>query len=326
MKKYLINLLLCVSIIFSVSCSYPTEKQNATDKTSFGKKDITSDEEVSDAEETVELTGTYYGVNGSVLVLFPNGEADYYYSSSYSEPEHDNSWEYDPDEGKLNISMDTSSILFSYEVYANIAGDAKEFNLVSKSSLWDDEKYIKVSSDSLNYTKAECDKIIEANGGDQRPKPTSKPTATSTPRPTKAATATPVPQLKTPAQFESGSLELYVAVAYSDTAPGDTMGLYSLPKGYHYLILMVPFRNNGTFDAFMSSSDFTVYADNLKCEEEYILTADVPTYTSVSSGRDGTICGFFKVPKDAKKIEIEYDPGLFSDTITIEVDQVEELK
>ena len=56
----------------------------------FIKPDNSSDT-TSSTKDSERVVGTYYGENGSVLVLFENGTADYYWKE-WERPVEDNLW------------------------------------------------------------------------------------------------------------------------------------------------------------------------------------------------------------------------------------------
>lgn len=103
------------------------------------------------------LYGTYYGYNGSVLILKADGEADYFYTGQ-NDVKHDNSWSLEGDEIKIKLSW-----MFC-TVKGTLESDPISFVLVGNSDLddilWDDERFVKVSDNTLAMTKAECEEFI----------------------------------------------------------------------------------------------------------------------------------------------------------------------
>ena len=64
-------------------------------------------------------------------------------------------------------------------------------------------------------------------------------------------------------------------------------------------------------------SNLNVHADNESCEQSYISTEDFKNgdfmADDLSAGRTVTFTSFYEVPKDAKSIELEYEPSFWSD-------------
>lgn len=109
------------------------------------------------ADPKVALYGTYYGHNGSVLILKDDGNADYFYSGQ-SDVKHSNTWSLSDNEITINMSW-----LFC-TVKGTVESDPVAFVLVGNSDLddvlWDDERFEKTSDSTLAMTKAECESFI----------------------------------------------------------------------------------------------------------------------------------------------------------------------
>lgn len=116
---------------------------------------------------------------------------------------------------------------------------------------------------------------------------------------------------------KAGMIETY----FWDRIPNDTLGLYDLPRGYHYLVIGFGFINRSRYDENVNYTDFQVYADNLICEDKLILNDRYPYSATISSGREGIIYVFYSVPVDAETIEIEYKSSAFTDTLVFEVQE-----
>ncbi len=87
---------------------------------------------------------------------------------------------------------------------------------------------------------------------------------------------------------------------------------YSAPqKGNIVVKLSFDVSNTASTDRYISSYDFTCYADG-NAAEAYIWTEDTLSLT-LSSGRKGSGSVFFEVPSDAEKIEVEYEVNAWSD-------------
>ncbi len=142
---------------------------------------------------------------------------------------------------------------------------------------------------------------------------------------TKTTSAETTRKLVTPCEFTLDDVDYYVETASINRIPNDDLGLYTLPDGQKYLVVAVQFRNNTSSDVIVSSSDFTVYADNRLCDEKWILIDGIDSSASVSSGREAVIYGFYAVPTDFKSIEIEYQKGWLSDKIIITAGTIESM-
>ncbi|MCQ2529040.1 MAG: hypothetical protein MJ108_08005 [Saccharofermentans sp.] len=127
--------------------------------------------------------------------------------------------------------------------------------------------------------------------------------------------------LVTPCCFKYDNMIMFIQTEYINKIPGDSLGLYDLPQGYRYLVMYITFANGSSGDMSVSTNQFEIYADNTKCDEKYILDDNIETYVSVSSGRVGKITGFYSVPKDAEKVEIEFEKGFISEMLKFEVQE-----
>ena len=125
----------------------------------------------------------------------------------------------------------------------------------------------------------------------------------------------------TPITFIYDDIMVAIQTEYINKIPNDSLGLYNLPSGYRYLVVYINFQNGSRSDMNVNTSQFQVYADNTLCDEKYILDDNIQSSATVSSGRDGKIMGFFAVPKDADKVEIEFEKGLLDETLKFEVQE-----
>lgn len=150
--------------------------------------------------------------------------------------------------------------------------------------------------------------------------PTSTPRPTSTPIPTSTPSPTPTPsEFITPCGFTYCDIEVYLQTEYWDHVADDPYGYYDLPSGYHYLIIGAGFHN-GTSDEFqVGEFNFQVYADNFLCDYVYIPSETSNRSASLSSGRNGTILLYYKVPTDAETVEIEFSPFYDANPVIITV-------
>lgn len=277
-----------------------------------------------DTDTGKELPGTYFGVNGSILVLLPNGDADYFYKG-WTELQHDNSWSYDSDNDKLFVYMKESALIGSYDVEAYLNGDISTFNLVASGgtlsqSLWDDETYYRYSDDANSFTASQCEDMIVdfvKNNPDVKtnikestptPVPTKKPTAT---KPTTVQTASTEPtvlELDFPAVITyKEKIEFQVGGDYKDSIP-----YYEAKSGYEYLIVGVICNNNDSDDYFISDMNFQCYVDNKLVEVTYIIADGFESSATVASGRSAEIWFAYLVPTDSESIELEFKPDWLS--------------
>lgn len=320
-KSVINSLTLLTVLLFGLMSLASSGTSSGTNKTST----ISNGEgQAADSEIISELVGTYYGVNESILVLFPNGEADYYFMDSYTEVNHDNAWSYDSATGKLTVNMKKSSFLSSYDVEAYLNDDVSEFNLVASSGTmndlnWDDEYYYKYDENYGNFTVEQCNEKI-ADFRENHPDlvkatPTPKPKPTNTPVPTKKPISTTTTTVNQESRFEipafinyAGKYDFMIDTEYLDSLP-----FYEAKSGYEYLFVAVRCTNNSSSGSFyISSLSFQCYADNLLCEDIVIISDEIESGADVASGRSADIGFAYLVPKDAKSIELEFSPDWLS--------------
>lgn len=70
------------------------------------------------------------------------------------------------------------------------------------------------------------------------------------------------------------------------------------------------FENVGDYTEYVSYSDFDCYADKFSCDT-FSSVEDGYFYASIAKGKKAKGSVYFEIPKDAKKIEIEYDGGSY---------------
>lgn len=70
------------------------------------------------------------------------------------------------------------------------------------------------------------------------------------------------------------------------------------------------FENVGDYTEYVSYSDFDCYADKFSCDN-FSSVEDGYFYASIGKGKKAKGSIYFEVPKDAEKIEIEYDGGSY---------------
>jgi len=90
-------------------------------------------------------------------------------------------------------------------------------------------------------------------------------------------------------------------------------GLYDLDEGLHYIAVTFTFENNSGSDKYVSIYDFDCYADDVKCEQEFV-TADTGDFinANLSSGRKVSFMTLYAVPDGAENIELEYTTNIWS--------------
>lgn len=104
--------------------------------------------------------------------------------------------------------------------------------------------------------------------------------------------------------FKVGNLEITMTKKKLGYEPDDPYGFHELPDGYEYLKCEWTYKNTGESETYCSVYDFKCYADDKECEQEYF-DADFIN-TNLGSGRNVDFKTFYKVPKKAKSIELEY--------------------
>lgn len=72
------------------------------------------------------------------------------------------------------------------------------------------------------------------------------------------------------------------------------------------------FENVGDYSAYISSYDFTCYADKFSCDS-FNSVEDGYFSESIAAGKKATGSIYFEVPTDAETIEIEYDDSTYND-------------
>lgn len=109
-------------------------------------------------------------------------------------------------------------------------------------------------------------------------------------------------------------------VSYLDCGEFKDYNKYLPPSdGNKIVYATLEFENISNSDQYVSSLDFSCYADGYDCETYYAADKENLDAT-LSSGKKTKGTLLFEVPKDAKEIKIEYDVNFFtSDKITFVV-------
>ena len=82
--------------------------------------------------------------------------------------------------------------------------------------------------------------------------------------------------------------------------------------GYQYFRVLISAENTSSTDRYLSSFEFTCYADGKK-EDEYVMGDEILDGGELSSGRKTEGYLYFSVPVDAQQIEIEYETSFWTD-------------
>ncbi len=115
--------------------------------------------------------------------------------------------------------------------------------------------------------------------------------------------------------YQDKKVKFTVNSATVDYKFDDPYDLYELKDGMVYMLVEFTVENIGDKgDLYVSTSDFECYADNTKCENEYIseVCGDF-VVGSVSPGRNVTFKVLYKVPANSEHIQLEYDADFWSD-------------
>lgn len=113
--------------------------------------------------------------------------------------------------------------------------------------------------------------------------------------------------------FEKDGLKGTVNDADTDfTDYDDPYGFYKPGDGKKYVKADFSFENNGKSDAYVSSADFSCYADNESCDQSFIASVNEFSGDTLSTGRKISFSVVFEVPVDAESIELEYTANIWS--------------
>ena len=113
--------------------------------------------------------------------------------------------------------------------------------------------------------------------------------------------------------FEKKGLKCTVTDADTDYTDYDNpYGLYSPADGMKYIRADFTFENTGNTDIYVSTGDFDCYADDVSCEQKYMMSDSDFTIGSISSGRQISFDVVFEVPVNAESIELEYSANIWT--------------
>ena len=97
-------------------------------------------------------------------------------------------------------------------------------------------------------------------------------------------------------------------VTFQSADDYETDNMFMQPnEGNKYIRAYFVVENTGTSDLFTSSSDFDCYADDSAADSTYFDEKAFSAAASISPGRKSEGYVWFEVPKNAQKIEIEYE-------------------
>lgn len=152
MRKSLCCIIICICILL-IGC---TDEEN---KVVINVDSLSSD-------EVSMVCGTYLGEDESVLLLFEDGSAAYYYDDIYSSIDTaDDAW----------MFKDGILTWYSYKMHCNITNDFTEYDYENEEDLsykmykfksnslnWSDEYYIKISDSADMMTIDDCKQLISS--------------------------------------------------------------------------------------------------------------------------------------------------------------------
>lgn len=88
---------------------------------------------------------------------------------------------------------------------------------------------------------------------------------------------------------------------------------FTAKDGYEYVAVDFTCENIAEKgDKYVSVSDCECYADNSACEQQYIGNSDFVN-TNLSPGKNVSFTAYYEVPKDAKKVILEYRASFWTD-------------
>lgn len=104
--------------------------------------------------------------------------------------------------------------------------------------------------------------------------------------------------------FKAGNLEITLNKKKLGYKADDPYGMHPLGDDEEFLKCEWNFKNIGESDTYSSIYDFKCYADDKECEQEYFDTDFINT--NLGSGREVDFETYYKIPKKAEHIELEY--------------------
>ena len=130
--------------------------------TSQGNSAETSKEKQAD-QQTSKIVGTYIGLNGSCMIVYPDETLDYYFILLDKATEK---IPYIYANDMLKFSYKAGS--YEFDVFANMEkGDTSDFMLRAESDGWDDEEFIRISDKADKLPLDEQDLLIYETIGER---------------------------------------------------------------------------------------------------------------------------------------------------------------
>ena len=113
--------------------------------------------------------------------------------------------------------------------------------------------------------------------------------------------------------FETDNLKVTLNNASTDFQDyNNEYGMNTPADGMKYVMASFTFENVGKSDAYASIYDFSCYADNQTCEEQYGLDDSDFMTANLSPGRNVSFNVYFAVPINAQSIELEYTTDMWT--------------
>lgn len=114
-------------------------------------------------DEISKVTGTYVGQDRSVLIIFPDGKAAYYYEGFSNMESPDDIWKYENNiltwySKKIGCTISTDFSPYKDETFT----DYELYMFSSDSYKWTDEYYFKLSDDTVSMTDKECKNLLKS--------------------------------------------------------------------------------------------------------------------------------------------------------------------
>ena len=102
-------------------------------------------------------------------------------------------------------------------------------------------------------------------------------------------------------------------ITLNEISDWNSDNMFIQPKdGYKYIRAYFIMKNTNKTDRLLGSYDFSCYADDAKMESSYY-GDDTLSFGNISSGKNIQGYVYFEVPKNAQKIEIEYETNWWTD-------------
>lgn len=109
--------------------------------------------------------------------------------------------------------------------------------------------------------------------------------------------------------FEANGLK----ITYEKAEKWESSNMFLQPKdGKMYIRLYITAENVSNTDRYISSFEFSCYADGVTADSSYV-GDDTFSSDTLSKGRKTNGYIYFEVPKDAKDIEVEYETSFWTD-------------